>query len=126
MAAGNSFDLVPRILPYLDRLLIFALLEHASEQKLYSEDVLLQAKFDLMKDTNMADYVTTLHKKISGSDAEVSEYVERREKVLEKLAAFEKESAELLQVLRNPDVVAALRPDRAQNIAYLKENHNVR
>ncbi|KAK9365393.1 eIF3 subunit 6 N terminal domain-containing protein [Lipomyces kononenkoae] len=121
-----SSDLVPRILPYLDRLLIFALLEHLSEQKLYPADVLLQAKYDVMKDTNMMDYISETYKAIHGADATVpAEITERRKEVLEKLAEFEKKAEKILEIVRNPEVVNALRSDSAQNFSYVKENYGV-
>ncbi|KAJ8101733.1 eIF3 subunit 6 N terminal domain-containing protein [Lipomyces tetrasporus] len=121
-----SYDLVPRILPYLDRLLIFALLEHLSEQKLYPADALLQAKYDVMKDTNMTDYVSETYKSIHGADATVpDEITERRKVVLEKLDEFEKKAEKVLEIVRNPEVVNALRSDRAQNFTYVKENYGV-
>ncbi|KAK9355035.1 eIF3 subunit 6 N terminal domain-containing protein [Lipomyces doorenjongii] len=122
----TSYDLVPRILPYLDRLLIFALLEHLSEQKLYPAEVLLQAKYDVMKDTNMMDYISETYKAIHGEDATVpQEITERRKVVLEKLVEFEKKAEKMLEIVRNPEVVNALRSDPAQNFSYVKDNYGV-
>ncbi|KAK9461928.1 eIF3 subunit 6 N terminal domain-containing protein [Lipomyces oligophaga] len=123
---SGNYDLLPKILPYLDRLLIFALLEHISEQKLYGEDVLIKAKYDLVKDTNMVDYVVDLYKKINGEGVVIPrELVERREVVLQKLEAFKTESEKIREIMRIPEVVAAMRNDRALNLAFVKENHEV-
>ncbi|KAK9451435.1 eIF3 subunit 6 N terminal domain-containing protein [Limtongia smithiae] len=124
--SSPSYDLVPKILSYLDRLLIFALLEHISEQKLYPEGFLLRAKYDVMKDTNMADYVAETYKKIHGEDATVpSEIAQKRTEVLNTLSTFEKKTEKILEVIRNADVANAMRGDKAQNFQYIKDNYGI-
>ncbi|KAK9454729.1 eIF3 subunit 6 N terminal domain-containing protein [Dipodascopsis uninucleata] len=125
-SSTEKYDLVPRILNYLDRLLIFALLEHLSEQKLYPADALLQAKYDVMKDTNMTDYIAETYKKLHGGSTEVpAEITSRREAVLHELKEWAKKTEKMLELVRNPEVANALRSDRAQNFIFMKENYNI-
>ncbi|KAK9477765.1 eIF3 subunit 6 N terminal domain-containing protein [Lipomyces japonicus] len=123
-SSSSSFDIIPRILPYLDRLLIFALLQHIQEQNLYPADALLQAKYDVMKETNMVDYVSDLYKQLhAGSEPEG--LTDRRTQVLAKLQDYEKQAGKVLNLVKDPEISVAFKNDRLQNFSYVKENHGV-
>ncbi|BFZ59120.1 eukaryotic translation initiation factor 3 subunit E [Saitoella coloradoensis] len=113
------------LIPYLDRHLIFPLLEFLSIKELHPTDQLRQAKYDLLSPTNMTDYISNLWKEINGKDDVPEEFTQKREDVLKTLASLEEEAKKVLAVLENQEVVAALRQDKTQNLQYLQENHGI-
>ena len=63
-----AFDLTGKIAPFLDRHLVFPLLEFLQEQQTYPEDEILKAKIELLGKTNMVDYMMDIHKSIYGTE----------------------------------------------------------
>lgn len=55
-------DLIPQICQYLDRHLVFPLLEFSTAKGLYDKNELLQNKLDILNKTNMVDYAIDIHK----------------------------------------------------------------
>jgi len=53
------------------------------------------------------------------------ELPKKREEILEQLEAAQSEARKVLDVIENPDVVAALRQDKLQNLQFLKDNYGV-
>lgn len=49
----------------------------------------------------------------------------KREEILEKLQASQAEAQKVMDVIENPDVIAALRQDKLQNLQFLKDNYGV-
>lgn len=54
------------------------------------------------------------------------EFAEKKEKVLAQLEEFQTQTQNIIEVIENPEVIAALRQDKLQNLHFLKENYNVR
>jgi translation initiation factor 3 subunit E len=92
---------------------------------MYPSKDLTQAKYDLLRPTNMTDYTANLWKEIHDSDDVPTEFAQKREQVLETLQKLEEDSQKVLSVLEDQEVVAALRQDKLQNLQYLKEHHGV-
>ncbi len=92
---------------------------------MYPEHDLTQAKYDLLKSTNMTDYTAQLWKELNDSDDVPEEFTKKREAVLANLQKLEEDSQKVLSVLEDQEVVSALRQDKTQNLQYLKEHHGV-
>jgi len=54
------------------------------------------------------------------------ELVKKREGILEQLQNSQAEAQKVMDVIENPDVIAALRQDKLQNLQFLKDNYGVR
>lgn len=54
-----------------------------------------------------------------------TEFAEKKEKVLAQLEEFQTQTQNIIEVIENPEVIAALRQDKLQNLHFLKENYNV-
>lgn len=54
------------------------------------------------------------------------ELVKKREDILEQLQNSQAEAQKVMDVIENPDVIAALRQDKLQNLQFLKDNYGVR
>ncbi|CAA22813.1 translation initiation factor eIF3e [Schizosaccharomyces pombe] len=123
-----KYDLSQKIMQHLDRHLIFPLLEFLSLRQTHDPKELLQAKYDLLKDTNMTDYVANLWTNLHGGHTDedmANAFAEKRRSVLQELSELEEEVQGILGVLENPDLIAALRQDKGQNLQHLQEHYNI-
>ncbi|KAJ1948786.1 eukaryotic translation initiation factor 3 subunit E, partial [Linderina pennispora] len=118
-----DFDLTLRMIPSLDRQLVFPLLEFVSIKNVYKEEDLLKAKFELLSNTNMVDFTGQLYQQIHDTDELPAEFAERREAVIKKLEESEQKTEHIREVIENPEVASALRQDKLQNMKLLRENY---
>ena len=117
---ADQYDYLPKMIPYLDRHLVYPLLNDMEPSP-----QITKMMFELMKETNMTDFVADVDAKLRGKSDRPKEYEEKREKVLQKRAELEEETAKLRGLLEDQDVVSNLRSDKVANLNYLKENHGV-
>jgi translation initiation factor 3 subunit E len=116
----EKYDLMMKLIPHLDRHLIFPLLS------VYDETTEIQKiKFELFKQTNMTDYIGQLDAEIRDLDEPAPEYVKRREEVLKRRDQYNEDCSTITNLLQDADVVGNLRSDKVANLNYLKENHGV-
>ena len=116
----QQYDILPKMIPYLDKHLIYPLVADREED----EDN-LKIKYMLLKDTSMTDYVADLDVQINGLSEKPAKYTKEREEVLKKRASFEEETATIRGLLEDADVVGNLRSDKVANLAYLEKDHGV-
>ncbi|OAV93372.1 hypothetical protein PTTG_09345 [Puccinia triticina 1-1 BBBD Race 1] len=124
----DTFDLTSRLIPQLDRHLVLPLLEFLDSNGIYPHQQLLQAKYDALKETNMITYLTGLHRELYDLDDQApvpQEFSQKEEQVMNKLDTLQESVDQIMSVISAPEVVAALRQDKAQNLAYLEKEHNV-
>ena len=128
MDGSGEYAFLAQLIQRMDRHLIFPLLEH----QLGAEDIsneryddLKLAIFNLLKNTNMIDYVGNLYKEIHKTETTPSAYGKNREDVLSQLAKFEEESAHLTNLLNDEAVTSQLRSDKVANLKFLEESHGV-
>jgi translation initiation factor 3 subunit E len=123
---GEENNLLPKLITHLDRHLIFPLLQFVAEQE-DDEDSseITRAKYELLKTTNMTDYVASLYTEIHDVAEPPKEFVAKRQGVLERLDQFEQESAKITDLLSREDVITNLRADKVANLEYLKKEHEV-
>jgi translation initiation factor 3 subunit E len=121
----QKYDLTPKLIPNLDRHLIFPLLEFLDSNESFSHEEMVQSKYDLLKTTNMTDFVGSLYKEIHDTDDVPEEFTKKREVVLETLKSLEEGSRKILDLFDDAEVVNNLRSDKMQNMKYLEENHGV-
>lgn len=120
-----EYNLLPKLIPYLDRHLIFPLLEFLSGQEGDNALDLLEAKYELLKHTNMTDYVANLWQEINNSDDVPDEFHKKREEVLQRLQLYQEETAQIDELLNDESVVSNLRSDKVANLKFLEQNHGV-
>lgn len=133
--ATSEFDLLPKLVSKLDRHLIFPLLEFSSAQ-LENDDgsskdetktrEFLKAKYELLKKTNMTDYVANLYCDLEGLQDPPKEFADKRQKVIETLEKYEDSTSKITELLQREDVVSNLRSDKVANLEFLKKDHDVR
>lgn len=130
-----DYELFLKLAPHLDRHMIFPLLEFSAGQLIDEETEkvtdekkareITEAKFALLKKTDMADYVANLYCELHGLDNPPVEYADRKQKVFAKLEKFEQETAVIRELLEREEVLNNLRSDKVANLEYLKKEHNV-
>lgn len=118
-------DLLPKLVPHLDRHLVFPLLQFADDDEDEPSEELLRAKFTLLKETNMTDFVGELDAKLHAQADRRADYGRKREEVLQQLDEHRKHSSAITGLLDDSDVVSNLRSDKVANLNYLKEHHGV-
>ena len=124
-SVAEKYSLLPKFIPHLARQLIYPLLNFPDDENV--EKPLSQKKLllELLKPTNMTDFVGELHREVHGLDEVPDEYRKKRDQVLKKRDELEQETAKISALLDDESVVANLRSDKVQNLQYLKENHGV-
>ncbi|KAF2085332.1 eukaryotic translation initiation factor 3, subunit 6 [Saccharata proteae CBS 121410] len=120
-----EYDLLPKMIPNLDRHLVFPLIQFAAGPEEEQTQEHLKLKLQLLKPTNMTDYVGRLDAEINGLEEPQAEYSQKREEVLKKRDQHEDETSKILSLLDDESVVNNLRSDKVANLNYLKENHGV-
>jgi len=80
-----EYDLTQNICVYLDRHLVFPLLEFLGLKGVYSEQELLKAKLDLLDKTNMVDFAMDIYTKLYGTEDVPQAMKDRREEVVSNL-----------------------------------------
>jgi len=122
-----EYDLTQTVAQYLDRHLIFPLLEFLDLKKdIYSENDLLKAKLDLLAEkTNMVDFAMDIYKKLYKTDDVPPEMKARREQVVNKLKQLQAECGSLLKVVDNQTLVKQLRSEKLFTLPYLEEHFEV-
>jgi translation initiation factor 3 subunit E len=116
----TQWDLLPKMAPYFDRHLLFPLLNDRDP----TPDV-QKAIFELLKGTNMVDYVGNLDAEIKGLDAPPKEWEAKRQEVMQRKQNLEESTNKIQDILDNPEIVNNLRSDKVANLNYLKENFDV-
>ena len=119
-------DLLPKLVPHLDRHLIFPLLQFVADQEEEPALEMTKAKYELLKKTNMTDYVANLYCDIEGVSEPPREFATKRQEVLDRLEKFAQDSEKITDLLGREDVVTSLRSDKVANLEYLKKEHDVR
>jgi len=122
---AEQYSLLPKLMPNLDRHLIYPLVnfmaDDDAEQTIEQKRLLLE----LLKPTNMTDFVGQLHQEVHGLADMPDEYKQQRDQVLQRRDKLEAETSKISGLLDDESVVTNLRSDKVQNLAYLKDTHGV-
>lgn len=124
---AKEYDLLPKLVTHLDRHLIFPLLQFIADQDEDEEAAaaFTKEKYELLKKTNMTDYVATLYCEMEGVNDPPKEFAAKRQEVLDRLEKYGQESEKITDLLGREDVVTGLRSDKVANLEFLKKEHDV-
>ncbi|WFD34031.1 eukaryotic translation initiation factor 3 subunit E [Malassezia cuniculi] len=127
MSANSAVtnDLTQKILPFLDPHLGIQLLSHVSAAGLYADADIAKAQYELASRTDMVDRAIELHKKAFPSESAPESLTSRKEAIAGKGASLSQDAEKVLNVVKEPSVASVLKQDRAQNVAFLQQNHNI-
>ncbi|KOB74015.1 Eukaryotic translation initiation factor 3 subunit E, partial [Operophtera brumata] len=101
----SKFDLTFKIGQYLDRHLVFPLLEFLAAKDTYDQSELLQAKLDILSKTNMIDYVIDIRRMLYPDEDTPEEIKSRRGVVLNQLQELQDAVEPVLRLMQRDDVM---------------------
>lgn len=121
----DNYNLLTKVIPNLDRHLVFPVLEFLEGQDDQDPMEIKNLKYQLLKETNMTDFVAGLEMEIKDLPERPQEYNTKREEVMQRRQLLEQETEKLTGLLDNEEVASSLRADKAANLSYLKDTHGV-
>lgn len=128
-ATGDTqdYDSLPRLIPHLDRHLVFPIVQFLEGSAETDEEALAlkKSRFELLKGTGMVDYVAHLKQEIDGTDTYPEEFVPKREEVMSKKSALEQKAAKIIGLMEDSEVTSNFRSDKVANLKYLQDEHGV-
>merc|ERR1711976_8019 len=120
-----EFDLTTRMGQYLDRHLVFPLLEFLSNKQIYDETQMLRGKLDLLKSTNMVDFAMDVHRGLYPDQEVPPALIEKRAAVLAELKRLTVETEPVGKIFENEEVTDMINNarDGRQLFNLLTEKH---
>ncbi len=122
---ARKYDLTKKVIPFLDRHLIYPILESLRSEDLYDDKAITQLTFDLFKETNMISFVKEQWKTLNPNAQVPTELEEKEAKVDEIFNKLNNETKETLDILNLPEVQDHLKQDKQFNREYLEKNHGI-
>lgn len=95
---------MPRISPFLDKHLLFPLLEHTQKQAIYAEDQVLRAQLGLLTKTKLVDFAMDKYKLLHKTEEIPEEMTKKRAQVVSQLKELKAECKALLAVIEDPSL----------------------
>ncbi|KAK0538453.1 eukaryotic translation initiation factor 3 subunit E [Tilletia horrida] len=120
-----EYDLTSTIVPYIDRHLAVPLLSHLESIELFSAQDIAKAQYELARGTLMVDYTLLLHEKAFPGQTAPEQLQQQREEAIATNERLGAEVESVLEVIEDPNVVSALKQDKAQNLKFLEENYKL-
>lgn len=123
----TEYDLTSVIGTYLERHLVFPLLEFLQRHEIYPENEILKAKLELLSKTNMVDFAKEIHKKLYNTEEVPEEMDKRRDVIVGQFKALQVDVAPILRFFeQNQALVKELRQEKQFTAQYLQENHGIK
>ena len=114
--ALNPCDLTQTLSKFMDRHLLFPILDFHKDRGVYAQSDIMAAQLELIKPTNMADFAADIYKALHGASEVTPEMKSHRSGVVARLKSLQAEVDPIIKVLENPSVVRNFRQDKAFNL----------
>lgn len=123
-----DYDLTSKLGPFLDRHLVFPLMEFLSVKRIYDETDLQRAKLELLSNTNMVDFAMDIHGSLYPGQPVPAELPERRSRVVSELKRLQTETEPIFKIFSDNEVQKQLQTSRDHRalMQFLIENHDFR
>jgi len=126
---ATSIDISHLVLPHLDRHLALPVLNYLEENAVHDKQELLQAKYELLRPTNMVHYVEAIRKELgqglSLSQSQDADVQKREDELVRKRDELREKADKVIEIISNPDVATSLGQDKERNLATLKEKYGL-
>ncbi|XP_033645304.1 eukaryotic translation initiation factor 3 subunit E-A-like isoform X2 [Asterias rubens] len=123
-----EFDLTTRIGQYLDRHLVFPLLEFLSVKEIYNERDMLDGKLQLLSNTKMVDYIMDVFRGLHPDKEVPPEMYEKRGVVVEEMKKLMSQTKPILEIFSLDEVNELIQSTRDGRVLfeYMETNHGFR
>lgn len=121
-----EYDLTQKIGQYLDRHLVFPLLEFLSAKQIYDEADMLKGKLELLSNTNMVDFAMDVFKQLYPEEDVPNTLRDKRSTVVAQLKKLQSETEPIIKIFENQTVVEQIESTRDGRdlFQYLEKEHN--
>ncbi|KAJ5683825.1 Eukaryotic translation initiation factor 3 subunit E [Penicillium maclennaniae] len=116
----TDYDLMPRIIPYLDRHLVFPLLMFRSEE----DNEYIRLAYELLKPTNIVGFSEQLWGMFNDTEAP-AELKKKEADIAAEKERLEAKTEKMNAVFADEEVLNSMRSDKAANFRFLEENYGV-
>lgn len=119
-----EFDLTSRMGQYLDRHLVFPLLEFLSSHAIYNDNDLLKGKLDLLSNTNMVDFAMDVFKTLYPDQEVPQRMKDKRNDVVLKLKQLQTDTEPITLIFEDEATIKQMEASRdsRQLLEYLSKN----
>jgi len=121
-----EFDLTPRLGQYLDRHLVFPLLEFLTVKQIYDDGEMSSSKLELLSNTNMVDFAMDVHKNLYPDQDIPTSLLEKRKSVVEKLKGLQENTEKIQKIFEDDEVVKMIQNARDGRVLFesLQKSHD--
>lgn len=111
-----QYELSQVLSKFMDRHLVFPILEFHQEKGIYDAADIMKAKLALLKNTNMVDFAMDIYKALNDTEEVPQTMKEHRSQVVARLRQLQHDVDPIIKCLENPNVVRNFRQDKAFNL----------
>ncbi|ODV85680.1 hypothetical protein CANARDRAFT_27783 [[Candida] arabinofermentans NRRL YB-2248] len=123
IAIAKKYDLTENVMPFLDRHLIYLLVDNL--ELIYSSEEVESLEYQLVKDTNMIRFIKEKYSNLYPGKEFPAELLEKENFVNEELVKLNSTTKKTLEILSSQEVQQNLKQDKTYNREYLSSKHDI-